>query len=72
MICNSQSLFITKTQFIMKKKIKLGKKLSISKEKLSKLTEAQMAHLMGGRMAFGTGYTSGEGTCSINSSSCCG
>ncbi|WP_207512777.1 class I lanthipeptide [Longitalea luteola] len=56
----------------MKKKIKLGKKLSLSKEKLSRLNEEQLSHFMGGRMALATTYTAGGGgTCSKNESSCC-
>lgn len=59
----------------MKKKFNLGKKLSLSKEKLSQLNETQLAHFMGGRMAASTGYTAGDGsTCSnvITGPGCCG
>jgi len=55
----------------MKKKINLGKKLQLSKEKLSKLNDEQLHHLMGGRMAAATAYTSGSGNCSYDASSCC-
>jgi natural product precursor len=56
----------------MKKKVDLGKKLSLSKEKLNRLNEEQMNHFMGGRMLFATGYTSGSGgTCSETVSACC-
>ncbi|WP_207512780.1 class I lanthipeptide [Longitalea luteola] len=56
----------------MKKKIKLGKKLLLSREKLSQLNEEQLNHFMGGRMAVTTDYTSGgQGQCSKFSSSCC-
>lgn len=56
----------------MKKKINLGKKLSLNKEKLSQLNAEQLAHFMGGRMALATSYTSGgDGNCSADKSSCC-
>ncbi|WP_207512776.1 class I lanthipeptide [Longitalea luteola] len=56
----------------MKKKIKLGKKLSLNKAKLSQLNEEQLQHFMGGRMAVATKYTSGGGgSCSDMHSSCC-
>lgn len=56
----------------MKKKINLGQKLSLSKEKLSRLNEEQLSHFMGGRMAITTGYTAGgNGSCSKTESSCC-
>jgi hypothetical protein len=56
----------------MKKKINLGKKLSLSKEKLSRLNEEQLSHFMGGRMAIATSYTSeGGGNCSKSESACC-
>ncbi|WP_207512778.1 class I lanthipeptide [Longitalea luteola] len=55
-----------------KKKINLGTKLSLSKEKLSKLNEEQLNHFLGGRMAVATDYTSnGNGKCSEGSTSCC-
>lgn len=64
-----------------KKKINLGNKLSLSKEKLNQLNEEQLNHFMGGRMAVATDYTSGGGgkcsganssCCSIDATSCCG
>jgi natural product precursor len=56
----------------MKKKITLGKKLSLKKEKLNELNEKQMSHFMGGRLARATGATGITGTCSSGSTSCCG
>jgi len=56
----------------MKKKINLGKKLSLNKEKLNQLNEEQLNHFMGGRMAAATVYTSGgTGSCSLYNSACC-
>ena len=56
----------------MKKKIKLGTKLTLSKERLNKLNEEQLSHFMGGRMALATKYTSGgNGNCSTFDSACC-
>lgn len=56
----------------MKKKIKLGVKLALSKERLNKLNEEQLNHFMGGRMALATAYTSGgTGNCSVFHTSCC-
>lgn len=56
----------------MKKKLDLGKKLSLNKEKLNRLNEEQLSHFLGGRMAATTGYTSGgTGTCSNTISACC-
>jgi len=56
----------------MKKKINLGKKLQLSKEKLNKLNDEQLYHFIGGRMAAATDYTSGGGgTCSTVYSACC-
>jgi len=56
----------------MKKKINLGKKLSLNKEKLNQLNEEQLSHFMGGRLLVASGYTSGDGgTCSEVVSSCC-
>ncbi|HET6254607.1 MAG TPA: class I lanthipeptide [Puia sp.] len=53
------------------KKITLGKKLSLKKEKLNQLNEKQMSHFMGGRLARAT-TTGITGTCSSGSTSCCG
>lgn len=48
----------------MKKKINMGKKLSLNKEKLNRLNEEQLSHFLGGRMVASTGYTSGvQGSC---------
>jgi hypothetical protein len=47
-------------------KLKLGKKLTLSKEKLNYLNQEQLSHFMGGRIAAATSYTSGA-TCD-----CCG
>jgi hypothetical protein len=55
----------------MKKKISLSKKLSLNKEKLNQLNDDQLTHFLGGRMAAGTGYTSGPGDCSGTLSACC-
>jgi hypothetical protein len=55
----------------MKKQINLGKKLSLTKQKLNQLNDEQLTHFLGGRMAAGTGYTSGSGTCSQVNSACC-
>ena len=56
----------------MKKKISLGKKLSLNKEKLSLLNVEQLNHFLGGRMAATTDYTAGgNGTCSTHQSACC-
>jgi hypothetical protein len=55
----------------MKKKISLNTKLSFNKEKLNLLNDDQLTHFLGGRMAAGTGYTSGSGPCSSGISSCC-
>ncbi|WP_207512774.1 class I lanthipeptide [Longitalea luteola] len=56
----------------MKKKIKLGEKLTLSKERLHKLNEEQLSHFMGGRMAIATSYTAGgTGNCSTFNTSCC-
>ncbi|HEV2478884.1 MAG TPA: class I lanthipeptide [Puia sp.] len=55
----------------MKKKIKAGKKLSLSKEKLNQLNEAQLTHFLGGRMAASTGYTAIAFACSSAVTECC-
>jgi natural product precursor len=55
----------------MKKKITLGKKLSLKKEKLNELSEKQMSHFMGGRLARATTTTAIGGTCSSGSTACC-
>lgn len=55
-----------------KKKINLGKTLTLSKEKLNQLNEEQLHHFMGGRMARATDYTSGSGgKCSTFHTDCC-
>ncbi|WP_207512779.1 class I lanthipeptide [Longitalea luteola] len=55
-----------------KKKINLGKTLTLSKEKLNQLNEEQLHHFMGGRMARATDYgTNDGGKCSIMYTDCC-
>ena len=56
----------------MKKKINLGKKLSLNKEKLNQLNQDQLTHFLGGRMQATTSYTSGgDGICSTTPTACC-
>ena len=42
----------------MKRKIKMGKKLILNKEKLNQLNDEQLGHFLGGRMGASTSYTS--------------